>query len=189
MLYSICKNLLYIFFVLFCRFDIQGRECIPRRGPFILVSNHVSNLDPTAVGCACPRKLSYLAKEELFSTKLSAAFLRRLGCIPVKRQRAGIKTLRQCLETLRLRPLLIFPQGRRSADFDAVGNGVGFLQKKTGVPVIAARVFGTDKVMPKGALLPRPAQIKVIYSLVDGILPQDTEDVITAKIVNKIKNL
>jgi len=138
---------------------------------------------------SCPYKITFLAKEELFDNKLFALYLKDVGAIPLKREKSDIKTLRLALKTLKTKALLIFPQGTRGAGFDRVNSGVGFLCKKAAVPVIAARIYGTDKVFPKGAKFPRRGKIKVIFSKVQTIDQEDTYQDISRKVMEVIKNL
>ena len=87
------------------------------------------------------------------------------------------------------KPLVIFPQGRRSTNFDEFKSGVGFLQKKAKVPVIVAHVYGTDKILPKGEKKIHKGRIKVIYAKVKDLKDTDSRDEIAAKVINTIKNL
>jgi 1-acyl-sn-glycerol-3-phosphate acyltransferase len=189
MTYEICKALCFLLIRLFARIEVKGREIFPQEGPFILASNHISNLDPGVVGMLCPRQLNYLAKEELFRNKLVGAFLGKINAIPVKRGHADLHVLRLSLKILKDRPLLIFPQGTRAANYDSFKTGVGFLYKKSQVPVIAAKIYGTDKILPKGAKFLRFGKIKVIYSKVEGLNAADSREAITAKVVEVIKSL
>jgi 1-acyl-sn-glycerol-3-phosphate acyltransferase len=66
---------------------------------------------------------------------------------------------------------------------------VGFICKKAKVPVIAAKVSGTEKVFPKGAKFPRLGRIKVTFKKVDNIAADDTYEDITQKVIAAIKSL
>ena len=55
--------------------------------------------------------------------------------------------------------------------------------------MIAARIYGTDKVFPKGAKFPRRGKIKVIFSKVQTIDQEDTYQDISRKVMEVIKNL
>jgi len=189
MLYDFCTALSAIIFKIFFGFRIKGREVFPKTGPFILASNHASNLDPIAVSAACPRRVYFIAKEELFHNKIAAFFLFRLYARPIKRGTADLGSIRLALQILSHDPLLLFPQGSRSSRFDSFKSGVGFLYKKTKVPVIAARVYGTADILPKGAKFPRRGKISVIFDKVGELDPRDTREAITAKIIDKIQNL
>ncbi|MCK9614275.1 MAG: 1-acyl-sn-glycerol-3-phosphate acyltransferase [Candidatus Omnitrophica bacterium] len=189
MTYEICKGLCFLIVSLFCKIEVKGKDVFPKAGPFILASNHISYLDPEIVGMVCPRQLNYLAKEELFQNKLFAAFLKKINVIPIKRGQADLHVLRLSLKILEDRPLLIFPQGTRATNYDSFKEGVGFLYKNSQAPVIAAKVYGTDKVLPKGAKFLRFGKIKVIFAKVEGLEGQNTRHQVTAKVVETIKSL
>lgn len=171
------------------KIEIKGRQSFPKNEPFILASNHISNLDPVVVGVGCPSKLAYLAKEELFKNKLFGFYLKALGCIPLKRGQSDVGVLRKAINILKEKPLVIFPQGGRAESYDTFKSGVGFLQKKTGVPVIAAKVYGTDQILPKGAKFFKKGKAKVIFAKVQHINKEDSVEDIAAKVMEKIKSL
>ncbi|MDD4955744.1 MAG: lysophospholipid acyltransferase family protein [Candidatus Omnitrophica bacterium] len=189
MIYEICKAICYFVIRFFAKIEVSGRETFPKKGPFILASNHISNFDPEVVGMLCPRQLYYLAKEELFKSKALSAVLRKIKVVPLKRGTGDVHALRLGLKVLEKEPLLIFPQGTRSANYDSIKEGVGFLYKKSGAPIIAAKVYGTDKILPKGAKFPKFGKIKVIYAKVEGLSETDSREEISAKVVETIKNL
>lgn len=189
MLYSISRFLSKCILKIRFKLEVKGKEAFPKNGPFILASNHVSNLDPVVVGVGCPYKLAYLAKEELFQNKLFGRYLKSLGCIPLKRQQTGAGVLRQALKILKNKPMVIFPQGGRSESYDNFKAGVGFLQKKSDLPVIAAKVYGTGQILPKGAKTFKKGRIKVVYARVEAIKRGDSIEEIAAKVMEKIKNL
>ncbi|MFH1519737.1 MAG: lysophospholipid acyltransferase family protein [Candidatus Omnitrophota bacterium] len=189
MLYRLSNFLVYCFSKLFCELKIEGREAIPKLGPFILASNHLSNLDPIFLVIGSPRKVGFLAKEELFKNKLAILYLKDVGAIPLKRGKSDIKAMRLALKTLKVKPLLVFPQGTRGESFEVTNNGVGFLCKKAGVPVIAARIYGTDKVFSKGVRLFHKSKVRVIFAQVDNIEKADSYANIAQKVISKIANL
>lgn len=190
MIYKFTSTALLIFFKLFFKLKVSGLSSIPDKGPFLLAVNHVSNLDPLVIGGACSRRpLYYLAKKELFDNPVMAAWMRAHNCTPLNRQGSGAGALKQGLRILKVQPLLIFPQGTRTQDMDSFKSGVGFLAKKADVPVIAARIYGTDKILPKGAKRIKKGKIRIIFSRVDTIGPDDDFEQIAAKIIAKIKSL
>jgi 1-acyl-sn-glycerol-3-phosphate acyltransferase len=173
----------------FFKFEVEGKELFPKNTPFILASNHLSNLDPVVLGAACPHKLNFLAKEELFRNKLFAFILRRVGAIPLKRGQTDVKMMRIALRILQEKPLVVFPQGTRGANYDNFKAGVGFLYKKTHLPIVAAKIYGTDKVLPREAKFVRRGEIKVIFDKVVGIDNNESYQDTALKVINKIKNL
>jgi 1-acyl-sn-glycerol-3-phosphate acyltransferase len=167
MLYKILWFLSKAFFKLLFRMQIVGRENIPSQGGFILASNHVSNLDPIAVGVASPYPLNFMVKEELFANRLSSWFFSKLGCFPVKRGSADLSAIKEAIRRLRDGGVLcIFPEGRRQEAGvvqEDPRRGVGFLASKLGIDVLPAFVEGTDKILPRGRKFIRPGRIKVTF--------------------------
>jgi len=166
MLYSILRLLSAIALKILFRFKAKGLEHIPKRGGFILASNHVSYLDPIAVGVACQRKLNYMGKEELFCNPLFSRFLSRINVFPVKRDSADLSALKEAMRRVRMgEALVLFPEGSRR--FDGASHepypGIGFLAAKLSVPVIPAFIKGTEKALPAGAKFIRLTNISVRF--------------------------
>jgi len=146
---------------------VYGRENVPAKGGFILAGNHVSYLDPPAVGSACPRGVHFMARHDLFKIPVLGWWLRSVGVFEVKRESADVSAIKQAIRCLRSsKGLALFPQGRRSGienleqDIQA---GIGFIAQKSGVPVVPVFVKGTEKALPKGAGFFRPAKITVRF--------------------------
>jgi 1-acyl-sn-glycerol-3-phosphate acyltransferase len=160
---GICRLILNLFFGL----EACGKENLPKKGGFILASNHVSYLDPIAVGSASPRKLNYMAKHDLFFNRFFAWVLYKVGAFPVKRATADSWALREAIKRVRKGGgLLLFPEGRRiglGEESSNVESGVGFLADKLNVPVIPVYVKGTEIAWPKGAKLSSTAKISVTF--------------------------
>ena len=67
-----------------------GIDNVPKKGAFILASNHLSFFDPPALGCKLPRNLHYFARDTLFIGPLGA-LIRSLNSIPVDREKLDLK--------------------------------------------------------------------------------------------------
>lgn len=189
MIYEITKAFCYWLCKIFFKMEVYGIDVFPDKGPFMLACNHISNIDPFAAGCACPRRLYFIAKEELFHNKFLGAYLRKLNCISIKRTNTEIGTLRLALKVLEKYPLFLFPQGTRTEDYSSPKAGIGLLYKKAGVPIIAAHIHGTDTILPRGAKFFKRGKIKVVYARVTDIDVNDTKEHIALKIMEKIKSL
>ena len=165
MIYRLTWLLCRAFFRLFLRWKIRGAGNVPARGPVILASNHVSNLDPPVVAVGIWRPCEFMAKEELFHHPLVGWYLRQLGAFPVKRGTADRASLKHSLETLEAgRALGMFPEGTRSdtGELQEPEIGVGMIVCRSGAPVVPVYVSGTDRAMPKGGGL-RLVPISVTY--------------------------
>lgn len=84
MFYSVLKIILRILFKIFLRLEVKGTENIPKTGPLVIASNHLSLLDPPVIGVAATRKVHFMAKQELFVPVLGTIY-KQLGAFPVKR--------------------------------------------------------------------------------------------------------
>jgi len=148
-------------------FRVHGAENIPLTGGVLLACNHVSFLDPHAVGAACPREACFLARKTLFTGKLQSSLLRSWNVMPVdlsgKPDITGLKTIMDLLR--RGYAVTLFPEGTRSWDgcFQQAKPGVGLLVAKAGVPVVPVRMFGAYEVWPRNQKLPRRGQVDIMF--------------------------
>jgi len=143
----------------------EGTENVPREGPAILASNHLSFSDHFFGPLPLPRKVTFLAKSEYFTGRglkglASKAFFSGVGQIPV--DRTGGKASERALATgLRVlaegRLLGIYPEGTRTPDGRLYRGktGVARLALESGAPVIPTAMVGTFEFMPSGRLRPR----------------------------------
>lgn len=166
MLYFIGWSVFLIFFKLYLGFKVVGRENVPRNGPFIFVSNHVSYFDPILLGTSVYRSLNYMARENLFKRSCFGWIMRQLHAFPVKRHGGDLGAIKKSLEILaKGNPLVIFPEGTRSKDkrLKYGKPGVGFLVSKANVPVIPAYVAGSFDALPRGpnTLKRRPVAVYI----------------------------
>ncbi|MBI5397616.1 MAG: 1-acyl-sn-glycerol-3-phosphate acyltransferase [Verrucomicrobia bacterium] len=145
----------------------HGLDNVPATGGVVIASNHVSFLDPHAVGSVIPRSVFYLARRTLFDRAPWGAVLRSWNVVPVdlsgKPDIAGIKAILGRLEEGHA--VLLFPEGTRSPDghFQPAKAGVGLLAAKAAVPVVPVRIFNASELWPKGRRWPRRGQLDVVY--------------------------
>jgi 1-acyl-sn-glycerol-3-phosphate acyltransferase len=155
--YRLAQFLSYSYLKCFHRFEVKGTENVPEKGGFILACNHLSYIDPPAVGCRISRNLHYFARDSLFFWPLGL-LITKLNSIPVNRDQLDLGTLRKVLRVLKGgEPVLVFPEGTRSPDgtLQKSQKGLGLLVHKSGVPVLPARLHGSFEILGKGKLVPR----------------------------------
>jgi len=117
-IYQLVSNvIIFPIYKLLFRGILVGRENIPQRGSFILVSNHGSLLDPPLLGHALGRNISFMAKSELFSIPLLGFIIKACGAYPVKRGIADKSTIKIACEKLSNdNSIGIFIDGTRQKD-------------------------------------------------------------------------
>lgn len=146
--------------------DVEAMARIPARGPLLVASNHLSNIDPFIFGGFAPRALFCMAKRELYGNPAIAWALAGCNCFPVDRGTPDRWALRLSLDLLsRGERLLLFIEGTRAAapGMKRAEAGVGFLARRSGVPVLPVALWGTEQSLRRGRLLPRrvPAAMRV----------------------------
>jgi 1-acyl-sn-glycerol-3-phosphate acyltransferase len=144
--YRFAWELVHTFFRVFFRLEVRGHANVPSEGGVILAANHVSVFDPPIVGVSTKRTLSFLAKRELFQSRLFGGLISRLNAIPVERGAGDRRALQRVLEALRQgEAVLVFPEGGRSRDghLQRPKNGVGMIAVKTAKPIVPVYVSGT----------------------------------------------
>lgn len=166
MFYAIVKSL--VVWVMRRLFTIEGHglEHVPRSGPVLLVANHSSVLDPPLIGGIVPRRMSFMAKAELFRIPVFGAAISRLGARPIRRGGGDAGALRTSLRILREGGmLLVFPEGTRGPEgvLREPKGGAGMLAALSGAAVVPVYVRGSGRVWPRGQRLPRPGRIDVTF--------------------------
>jgi 1-acyl-sn-glycerol-3-phosphate acyltransferase len=164
--YRFCRFWFRAYFYLYHRGRVYNAERLPDNGAFLLAGNHISFLDPPFFGLACKREAYYLARDTLFRNPVSNWILRSWHCVPISRERGDIGAMRTMLRMLgEGKAVLMFPEGTRSQDgeLQEPRAGIGMIVAKANVPVVPMRIFGTDRALPKGAIVPRPVKVEIKF--------------------------
>lgn len=164
MIYRLVYSLTRIVGWLCFRHRTLHRERIPECGGALIVSNHVSYLDPPVVALAFRKPIYCLARKTLFKGFLGW-LLPRIKVLPVDRGKGDLAGLKRVFTLLKEgNRVLIFPEGTRSPDgtLQEAEAGVGFIIAKCEVPVIPVRSFGAYECWPRGAKRPRLGRISVV---------------------------
>jgi 1-acyl-sn-glycerol-3-phosphate acyltransferase len=131
---------------------IEGRGNVPKKGGYIIASNHVSVFDPVAIGYAIwrcsKRPINYMAKGELGQIKIIKSFLEVYHTVFIKREQAERLLLKQITEILnREEIIIIFPQQSSILDKQKIKSGVGYLAIASQKPVlpVAVKIIGYER--------------------------------------------
>jgi 1-acyl-sn-glycerol-3-phosphate acyltransferase len=146
---------------------VEGVEHVPKQGPAILASNHLSFSDSFFLPAVLDRKVTFIAKAEYFTTpgvkgKLTAAFFKGVGQLPVDRsgaRGAGEAAINSGIKVIESGELFgIYPEGTRSPDgrlYRGKPGGLARIALATGAPVIPVAMIDTEKIQPPGQVMPK----------------------------------
>ncbi len=164
--YAFSKFVIWVVVKLRCGLEVTGQHHVPRHGGCILAVNHASFLDPPVIGAACPRRVVFMARRDLFTHPLLAAFMRGVHVISLARNEADVNAIRQAVARLRAGDVIaIFPEGTRqlSGSLGEAKRGVGLLAAVARVPVIPVYLHGTLQALPPNVGSLQRAKIRVAF--------------------------
>jgi 1-acyl-sn-glycerol-3-phosphate acyltransferase len=147
------------------RLQISGQGHIPRSGGVLIAANHASYLDILILGCALPRRTSFIGRMDLFSG-VSGSILRYLGWIPIRRARVDRKGFEEAVRRLKAGELVvIYPEGARAVDGELQPGkpGVAMVAAAAGCPILPVLLEGTYEALPPGAHWIRLRPIRVAF--------------------------
>jgi len=154
----------------------KGIEKLPKRGSYILVANHVTNVDALAMAylvyVQLKRAPHFLAKEGLFRVPVIGAILRAAGQIPVyrsgHRNDTPLKAAHAYLEAGHT--IAIFPEGTltRSPELWPMRGKSGAIRLalETGVPVYPVGQWGSEQILPQYGSKFRPGFWKPVNMII-----------------------
>ena len=161
----ICK----VFCILFFRVRTYGRDNVPDKGAFILISNHQSYLDP--IFCVGPlkRPSSFVARDSLFSNWFFGPLIASVNAIPVKRGQADLPAMRKVIDKLtKGGGLCLFPEGTRTSDgkIAPLKPGIGFLCRRGKAVIVPVVIDGAFECWPRHKQIFSSGSILVCYGKV-----------------------
>lgn len=109
------------------------------KGKCLVVCNHQSNADPVLLVTLFWRQMNYMAKSELFKSKIAAWFFKVMHCIPVDRSKVDLSSIKAGLRVLNNeKTLVIFPEGTRKDDSfsENIKDGAAMFAVKTAAPIV-----------------------------------------------------
>jgi 1-acyl-sn-glycerol-3-phosphate acyltransferase len=126
---------------------------------------HRSNVDFAFTLFISKRKVFFMAKDSLFRVPLLGPLITHLGAFPIHRGTADRESMTLSEEVLRQgHALVLFPEGTRKEGRSVapLHDGAMFVASRTNATIIPVGIGGSDKAMPLGAKLPRPAKIRIV---------------------------
>ncbi len=132
-----------------CRVEGEKLASVPRRGPLILVTNHISFLEiPLMYTLLSPRNICGLVKKETGNHWLLKMLGEAWGAILINREKPDPSTFRKVEKALQENKILcIAPEGTRSRT-GVMGKGqrgVVLIALKNHVPILPVAHYGAEK--------------------------------------------
>ena len=173
MVYQFLKSFLAPILTIAFRPKVTGLRNVPHLGPVIIASNHLSFSDSVFMPLVVPRKVTFLAKSEYFTSPGPKGIAKRLiftslGQVPVdrsggRRSEAAITTgLRLLSESACIG---IYPEGTRSPDGRLYKGrtGIARMALESGAPVIPVAMFNTAEIQPTGQVVPKVRRVEMVF--------------------------
>ena len=157
--YRVAKVLVTILLLLLMRWQVKGRENLPRQGPLLVVANHIQLPDVPLLGVSLDRRLIFLAKENLFRYPILSYAVRLFGAIRVRRGKPVRTALREAERVLAEGlALVMFPEGTRSknAQLRPAFPGAALIAQRSGAPILPVAITGTERIKGITWFLRRP---------------------------------
>ena len=128
------------------RLRVYGRERVPMEGGLVVASNHLSWIDPPALGAAIPRTLYFMAKVEAHRVPGLGQLMRSFGAFSVRRgesDREAVRTMRQIVRDGHALGLFVEGTRQRAGVPGPVQPGAAMVAINENVPVICAAIYGS----------------------------------------------
>ena len=173
MAYRLLKSFLIPILTLLFRPKVTGLRNVPHTGPVIIASNHLSFSDSIFMPLVVPRKVTFLAKSEYFTSPGIKGFIKKitfiaLGQVPVDRS-GGRRSEAALLTGLSLLGagdcIGIYPEGTRSPDGRLYKGrtGIARLAIESGAAIVPVAMFNTAEIQPTGQVVPKVRRVEMIF--------------------------
>ena len=168
-----------VFRLLGCKIEASGTEKLPADGRFLLVSNHLADLDPGIFFITFPHnQLSFIAKKEVQDMPIVGRLMRKILCQFVDREndREALKTILRCISIIKedKASIAVFPEGKKSTDQYLLHHfrpGVFKIAQKANVPIVVCTLRGTQNILPNAKKLRRtPIRLNLVEVIPAGEL-------------------
>ena len=152
----------------------QNDELIPEKGPFVLIMNHQSYLDPILISTLLSRRIAFFTKSTSFADRLLQPVFRAYRSLPNRRYEIDPLVIRHGLRNLKKGNCLgIFPEGERTWDGKLLPfkwTSIRFLQSIQ-VPIVLAKIEGAFNLLPRWSPHLRKGTVQIKIQCCLSLLP------------------
>lgn len=185
--------------MLLFRPKVTGLRHVPTTGPVIIASNHLSFSDSIFMPLVVPRKVTFLAKSEYFTSPGLKGFIKKLtfialGQVPVDRS-GGKRSEAALLTGLRVLNegscIGIYPEGTRSPDGRLYKGrtGIARMAIESGAAVVPVAMFNTAEIQPTGQVVPKVQRVEMIFAEPMYFTGDSTDPAVLREATNKIMDV
>ncbi len=185
--------------MLLFRPKVTGLRHVPTTGPVIIASNHLSFSDSIFMPLVVPRKVTFLAKSEYFTSPGIKGFIKKLtfialGQVPVDRS-GGKRSEAALLTGLRVLNegscIGIYPEGTRSPDGRLYKGrtGIARMAIESGAAVVPVAMFNTAEIQPTGQVVPKVRRVEMIFAEPMYFTGDSTDPAVLREATNKIMDV
>lgn len=171
----------------------RGLEKLPKEGRFLLVSNHVNDLDPAPILYALPgRQLAFVAKKEVRDMFIVGPVLHKLLGQFINREndREALKTIIRCIQILKedKASIAVFPEGGIHPDrkFHHFRPGVFKIAQKANVPIVVCTLKNTRDMIHN---LMKYKRSEIELSVLEVIPAEELKGVTTTEIADRVYHI
>ena len=176
--------------ILQARVHTEGTENIPTDSRFLLVCNHINDMDPVTLLTVFPNsQLAFISKRENDQKFIIGPMLHRIMCQPINREndREALKTILNCVRLLKEDQvsIAVFPEGYTSMDglLRRFRSGVFKIAQKTKLPIVVCTVKNTNKLFRNA---PKLKSTDVYVHLLKVLQPEDYEGLTTVELGERV---
>ena len=180
-----------IFYRLFYRVKIFGKENLVKKGRNIVACNHLCKMDVFLVGALYPNKTIFMSKIEWYKNKFFGAILKKLGSIPLDRDKPSLASIKEGLQVLRDNKRLgIFPEGRRNFetnDLQEIKQGTAMFAVKGKSEITPVIIYDRLHMFKRAyAIVGKPISFEEFY---DQRFTPEVSAKCTEKLENEMRKL
>jgi 1-acyl-sn-glycerol-3-phosphate acyltransferase len=139
--------MLWLIALLTTKTRVCGMENFPKKGPALVIINHLGDADAVMLGASLPYPIDALGKIELHEHPVVGGVFRAYGVIWIHRGRPDRRALHAALEGLAEgRVIAMAPEGRESVTgaLEDGNEGAAFIALKSGAPIVPVVMTGTE---------------------------------------------
>jgi len=158
-LYAIVRAVIRFLVWLLTRTQVHGLENLPAHGPYIVLTNHLSALDPPLIMAVVPDPICVFAAHTHRHEFIVGELMNMVGAIWVRRGEVDRKALYAALDVLSKGGIIgMAPEGTRSKTGALQRGRIGaaYLATRANVPLVPFALTGTEVGLPAVFRLTRP---------------------------------